>query len=119
MPLLGNLTNFFSDATKTFGFCISIRGIQGVFDRQPIRFSGIPVRMPVDGEYIRLLGRHVLLHVFHKQDLCKLMASCRRTVVPIFMGTLPAIRYTCTIPLPGVLSRGAPRCVHVSPVLCG
>ena len=67
-----------------------MQGKQVIFDRQPIPFSSMPLHMLTDGEYIRLLGKHALPHVFHKQDLRKLMALCRGAVAPIFMGTLPA-----------------------------
>ena len=50
----------------------------------------MPLHIPEEGEYIRLLGRHALPHVFHRQDLGKLMASCCRAIAPVSMSTLPA-----------------------------
>ena len=76
LPIAGNLTNLFSDATKPVGFGIALQGERVTFGREPIQFSGMPLRIPEEGEYIRLLGRHTLPHVFHRQDLRKLMASC-------------------------------------------
>ena len=88
--MVGNLTNLFSDATKTIGLGTALRGKRITFDRQPIHFSGMPLRILAEGEYIRLLSRHTLPHVFHRQDLRKLMASRRRAVAPVSMGTLLA-----------------------------
>ena len=68
LPMAGNLTNLFSDATKTIGFGTALRGKRVTFGRQSIHFSGMPLRIPEEGEYIRLLGRHALPHVFHRQD---------------------------------------------------
>ena len=48
----------------------------------------MPLHIPEDMEYIRLLGRHALPNVFHRQDLRKLI--CRRAVAPMSMSTLPA-----------------------------
>ena len=90
LPMVGNLTNLFSDATKTIGFGTALRGKRVAFGCQPIHFSGMPLCIPEEGGYIRLLGRHALPHVFHRQDLRKLMAACRRAVAPVSMGTLPA-----------------------------
>ena len=90
LPIAGTSTNLFSDATKTVGFGTTLQGKRVVFGRQPIQFSGMPLRIPEDMEYIRLLGRHALPNVFHRQDLRKLMASCRRAVAPVSMSTLPA-----------------------------
>ena len=88
LPIAGNLTNLFSDATKTFGFGTTLQGKQVTFGRQPIQFFGMPLRIPEDEEYIRLLGRHALPNVFHRQDLQKLMVSCRRATAPVSMSTL-------------------------------
>ena len=90
LPGAGNLTNLFLDATKTVEFGTILRGKQVAFNRQPIQFSGMALRIPAEGEYVRLLGRHALPHVFHRQDLRKLMASFCRAVAPVSMGTLPA-----------------------------
>ena len=90
LPIAGNSTNLFSDATKTVGFGTTLQGKRVIFGCQPIQFSGMPLRIPEDTEYIRLLGRHALPHVFHRQDLRKLMASCRRAVAAVSMSTLPA-----------------------------
>ena len=90
LHIAGNFTNLFSDATKTVGFSITLQGKRVVFGRQPIQFSSMPLRIPEDAEYIRLLGRHALPNVFHRQDLRTLMASCRRAVAPVSMSTLSA-----------------------------
>ena len=50
----------------------------------------MPLRMPEEEEFNRLLGRHAPPHVFHRQDLQQLMASGRRAVAPVSMGSLPA-----------------------------
>ena len=90
LPIAGNLTNRFSDATKTVGWGTALRGQRVIFGRQPIHVSSMPRRIPEEGEYIRLLGRHTFPNVLHGQDLRKLMASCCRAVAPVSMGTLPA-----------------------------
>ena len=90
LPIAGNLTNLFSDGTKTVVFGTTLQGKRVALGRQPIQFSGMPLRILEDGEYIRLLGQHALPNVFHRQDLLKLMASCRRAVAPVSMSTLPA-----------------------------
>ena len=75
---------------ETIGFGTALRGKQVTFGLPLIHFSGMALHIPEEGECIRLLGRHALPHVFHRQDVRKLMASCRRAVAPISMGTLPA-----------------------------
>ena len=90
LPIAGNLTNLFSDATKTMRFGTALQGKRVTFGRQPIHFSGMPLCIPEEGDYIWLLGRHALPHVFHRQDLRKLMASYCRAVAPVSMSTLPA-----------------------------
>ena len=90
LPIAGNPANLFSDATKTIGLGTALQGKRVTFGRQPIEFSGMPLRIPEEGEYIWLLGRHALPHVFDRQDLRKLMASCCRAVAPMSLSTLPA-----------------------------
>ena len=64
--MAGNLANLFSDATRTIGFGTAFWGKRVTFDRQPIHFSGMALRIPAEGEYIRLLGRHALPMSFTK-----------------------------------------------------
>ena len=90
LPITSNLTNLFSVATKTVGFGTTLQGKRAAFGRQPIQFSGMPLRIPEDEEYIRLLGRRALPNVLHRQALRKLMSSCRRAIAPVSMSTLRA-----------------------------
>ena len=90
LPIAGNFTNLFSDAMKTVGFGTTLQSRRVIFGRQPIQFSGMPLRILENIEYIRLLGRNALPNVFHRKDLRKLMASCRRAIAPVSISTLPA-----------------------------
>ena len=120
LPLAGNLTSLFSNATKTIGFGTTMLGKHIVFDRQPIHFRGMPLRMPADGEYIRLLG-DMRFHMFFRSRTfanSSPRAAGRRRQFP-WAPYLPTIRCTCTTPSPGASRGGGLRCVLLSLMLCG
>ena len=76
LPIAGNLTNLFWDATKAVGFGIALQGKQVTFGRQPIQISRMPLRIPKKENTfestVRSMPWHVLMFSARKPrfNLC-------------------------------------------------
>ena len=90
LPRAGRATNLFPDSTKPLCLGARLSSTKIRYDAQPILFVEMPLQTLAEGDYVRLLGRHALLHIFHKQDFCHLLAACRRAVAPISTECLPS-----------------------------
>ena len=84
LPLARDLPNLFSEATKTIGLGTSMRGIRVISTDNPFISRACPyVCWQMGSIYVSWAS--MLCHVFPKQDLRKLMASCRTAVTPVSM----------------------------------
>ena len=60
------------------------------FHSAPLCLYGAPVQTYKSGDYIRVLGRHLVPNIFHKEELRRLMISGRRAAAGVRVAGLPA-----------------------------
>ena len=90
MERAGQATNLFSDSGKLRAFGVSDNVGVSQFHSAPLRMYGAPVQTHNSGDYIRVLGRHLVPNIFHKEELRRLMISGRRAAAAVRVGSLPA-----------------------------
>ena len=90
MERAGQATNLFSDSGKLRAFGVNDNGGVSQFHSAPLRMYGAPVQTHNSGNYIRVLGRHLVPNIFHKEELRRLMISGRRAAAAVRVGSLPA-----------------------------
>lgn len=86
-----------SDATKTVVVGVSwvgyvVKTLDGDFT-----LWNLPQRVAKQGEYVMVQGRHVLPHLYHREDFSKLMRSCRVAASVLRVRTLPCRAVLCMI----------------------
>ena len=86
----GQPTNLGSDSGKLRAFGVSDNGGVSEFPSAPLCLYGALVNTYKSGEYITVLGRHLVPNIFHKEELRRLMISGRRAAAAIRVGGLPA-----------------------------
>ena len=86
----GLKTNIFSSGPKQMLVIASCEGFQVNFHPLSVYMGGS--RMPVHQGpgYVRIVGRHLLPHVYHKVDKLKLFSASRRALRALAMVRLPS-----------------------------
>ena len=84
------MTNLHSDSGKLRAFGVSDNGGASEFHYAPLCLYGAPVQTYKSGDYIRVMGCHLVPNIFHKEELRRLMISGRRAVAAVRVGGLPA-----------------------------
>ena len=79
-----------SAALKAKGLVVRNVGSQYRFDDHSIVMRGGHLSMATADQYIRVVGRHALPHVFHREDYIKLMKSIRTAAIAMCCEKLPA-----------------------------
>ena len=94
MAKAGHKTHLLSDEIKTLlvgakrhGWIVTMLDIEA-------QLHGQPLRCAKQNEYVRILGRHALPHIFHKTDTYRLYAACRKGSLVISRADFP-----CHIPV--------------------
>ena len=90
LPVAGGQTHLHSAPLKAKGLVVRKVGTQYKFDDPGIVMGGGFLCMATADQYIRVVGRHALPHVFHREDYIKLMMSCRRAAIAMRCEKLPA-----------------------------
>ena len=94
----GRLTNLHSDPTKTVLIGTDMRDGQVHFLNDTVYLNGPPVRCATSQDYVRVLGRHALPHLFHPIDSRRLFsgtrAACRALRAPRLPAHYPLAMYT-------------------------
>ena len=94
----GRLTNLHSDPTKTVLIGTDMRDGQVYFLNDTVYLNGHPVRCATSQDYVRVLGRHALPHLFHPVDSRRLFsgtrAACRALRAPRLPAHYPLAMYT-------------------------
>ena len=94
----GRLTNLHSDPTKTVLIGTDMRDGQVYFLNDTVYLNGHPVRCATSQDYVRVLGRHALPHLFHPVDSRRLFsgtrAACRALCAPRLPAHYPLAMYT-------------------------
>ena len=94
----GRLTNLDSDPTKTVLIGTDMRDGQVHFLNDTVYLNGHPVRCATSQDYVRVLGRHALPHLFHPVDSRRLFsgtrAACRALRAPRLPAHYPLAMYT-------------------------
>ena len=90
----GLRTNLFSSGPKRLLVTASCEGFQVNFHPMSVYMGGS--RMPVHQGpgYVRMVGRHLFPHVYHKVDKIKLFSASRRASRALAMVRLPS-NYPC------------------------
>ena len=86
----GVRTHLHSAPLKAKGLAVRRVGTQYQFFDPGIVTGGGALDMAGADEYVRVVGRHALPHIFHKEDYAKLMRSCRRASIALRCSKLPA-----------------------------
>ena len=71
----GQATNLHSDSGKLRAFRVNDNGGVGEFHSAPLCLYGAPIQTYKSGDYIRVLGRHLVPNIFHNEELRRLMIS--------------------------------------------
>ena len=94
----GRLTNLHSDPTKIVLIGTDMRDGQVHFLNDTVYLNGHPVRCATSQDYVRVLGRHALPHLFHPVDSRRLFsgtrAACRALRAPRLPAHYPLAMYT-------------------------
>ena len=86
----GRLTNLHSDPTKTVLVGTDMRDGRVHFLRDTVYLNGHPVRCDTSQDYVRVLGRHALPHLFHPVDSRRLFSGTRAACRALRAPRLPA-----------------------------
>ena len=86
----GRLTNLHSDPTKTVLVGMEMRDGWVHFLRDTVYLNGHPVRCATSQDYVRVLGRHALSHLFHPVDSWCLFSGTRAACRALRAPRLPA-----------------------------
>ena len=86
----GRLTNLHSDPTKTVLVGTDMRDGQVHFLNDTVYLNGHPVRCATSQDYVRVLGRHALPHLFHPVDSTRLFSGTRAACRALRAPQLPA-----------------------------
>ena len=86
----GLYTHLHTSVIKLTGIVASMIGGKVQYHGHDFRAGGSTLQLLDGNEYARLLGRHVLPHIFHRQDCIKLLSACRRASIALRYERLPA-----------------------------
>ena len=86
----GRLTNLHSDPTKTILSGTEMRDGKIHFLSDTLYLNGHPVRCATSLDYVRVLSRHALPHLFHPVDSRKLFSGTRSACRALRASKLPA-----------------------------
>ena len=86
----GRLTNLHSDPTKTVLVGTEMRDGWVHFLRDTVYLNSHPVRCATSQDYVRVLGRHALPHLFHAVDSRRLFSGARTACRALRASKLPA-----------------------------
>ena len=86
----GRLTNLHPDPTKTILIGTDMRDGWVHFLRDTVYLNGHPVRCATSQDYVRVLGRHALPHLFHPVDSRRLFSGTRAGCRALRAPKLPA-----------------------------
>lgn len=86
----GVRTHLHSAPLKAKGLAVARMGARYQFSDPGIVLGGGTLSMATADEYVRVVGRHALPHLFHREDYAKLMRSCRRAAIALRCVKLPA-----------------------------
>ena len=86
----GIQTHMHSSPLKAHGVAVIKQATAIQFQNPEIVFGGGPLHMMQPNDYIWLVGRHALPHVFHREDYIKLLSACRRASLALRQLKLPS-----------------------------
>ena len=79
-----------SSPVKAHGVAVVKQATAIQFQSREIIFGGGPLHMVQPKDDIRLVGRHALPHVFHREDYIKLLSACRKASLALRQLKLPS-----------------------------
>ena len=86
----GRLTNLHSDPTKTVLVGTEMRDGRVHFLTDTVYLNGHPIRCATGQDYVRILGRHALPHLYHPVDSKRLFSGTRSACRALRAPRLPA-----------------------------